>query len=182
MIPTDLVKQIDENLDISRQIRRGRSAFVGVLSENNANRLVAVQAISAGTKLFRIEGERTETPTRYSLQIGKHLHLDLTGEHAAEDIFDRYFWRFLNHSCAPNTRIRDQDVITIRDIATGEDVTFDYNTTEYAMFEPFECHCGDPSCIKVVRGFKYLTAAQQQRLRPLLAPYLIGLLDRDANA
>lgn len=158
-----------------------RSEWVGVLQADKAYRLVAAQPIVAGTRLFHIEGERTNQPTRYSVQIGENLHIDLGNSYGAAEIFDRYFWRFMNHSCDPNTLIRDGAVIAIRDIPRWADVTFNYNTTEFDIAEPFECHCGSQDCRKAIKGFLHLPPTERERLRPLLAPHLIALIDRSAE-
>ena len=152
------------------------SGFVGVVRADAAYRLVAVRRISAGTRLFRIEGEQTRHPTRYSVQIGENQHIDLNGSHSPEEILDRYYWRFMNHSCEPNTGICRQEVIASHDIEPWADVTFNYNTTENEMAEPFACHCGSPHCFGAIRGFKHLTEDARQRLRPFLAPHLASLL------
>jgi hypothetical protein len=159
-------------------IRRCRSEWVGILRTNGGFRVVAVGPIAAGTRLFRIDGEQTQHPRRHSLQIGENMHVDLGDDHGEDEIFDRYFWRFLNHGCEPNTVIRDLEVIAMRNIPPWADVTFDYNTTEYDMAEAFDCHCRSPVCHGTIRGFRHLTDAQRERLRPMLAPYLLDLLDR----
>lgn len=157
-------------------VRGCRSDFVGVVRADRAYRLVAVRPVAAGARLFQIEGEKTDQPTRYSVQIGENLHVDLGAGHSGEEILDRYFWRFMNHSCEPNTLLRSQEVIASHDIEPWADVTFNYNTTEYEMAEAFACHCGTPRCLGTIRGFKHLTSAERERLRPLLAPHLIRLL------
>ena len=125
-----------------------------------------------------MEGKLTAQPSRYSVQVGDHLHLAPGEKPSAEEPLDRYFWRFMNHSCHPNTVIREREVFACRDIQPGDAVTFDYNTTEWEMAEPFRCRCGSASCLKEIRGFKHLTAAQRDRL-PLVAPHLLrsGLLE-----
>jgi hypothetical protein len=158
--------------ELSVPVHGCRSEFVGVMRAEGSYRLIAIRPIGAGARLFRIEGERTHRPSRYSVQIGEHLHIDLGRGHSREEILDRYYWRFMNHSCEPNTLIRDQDVIATRDIEPWADVTFNYNTTEYDMAEPFRCHCGSPRCGGDIRGFKHLSPAERERLRPALAPHL----------
>lgn len=151
------------------------SKWVGVIRAHGAYRLVAVRTIPAGTRLFRIEGERTRRATRYSVQIGENDHIDLGRSHTTEEILDRFYWRFMNHSCDPNSRIHDQEVVATHDIEPWHDVTFNYNTTEYDMAEPFACHCGHSRCLGTIRGAKHLTAGELARLRPLLAPHLANL-------
>ena len=152
-----------------------RAESVGVVRTVGEYRLVAVRAISAGVRLFRIEGERSDRPSRYSLQVGEKLHVDLRPGHTSEEILDRYFWRFMNHSCQPNTQIRGEKVIASRDIQTWEAVTFNYNTTEWEMAEPFHCRCGSNECLKAIRGFRHLTAEQREHLIGV-APPLTRLL------
>jgi hypothetical protein len=153
-----------------------RSQCVGVVQADGAYHLVAVRRIAAGARLFRIEGETTHRPTRYSVQIGENLHIEPKNGHSDEKTLDGHFWRFLNHSCDPNTRIQSQEVIALRDIEPGADVTFNYNTTEYDMAEPFGCHCGSPGCLGTIKGFKHLTPKERERLRRSLAPHLSRLL------
>ena len=155
---------------------------VGIAREDGTHRLVAARDIPAGIQIFRINGELVDQPSRYSLQVGEGKHIDLRTGHSEKDIFENYFWRFLNHSCEPNVIIRNQAVYALRWITTGEDVTFDYNTTEYDMDEPFTCLCSSPHCLGMIRGFRHLTRKQQQRLVPFLPPYLLKYLGADATS
>jgi hypothetical protein len=140
-------------------------------------RLVAARRIARGEVLFQIEGVRTRRPTRYSVQIGARLHIDLGPGHSTDEILNRYFWRFMNHACEPSAWIRDQEVIALQSIRSGEDVTFDYNSTEYDMAEPFACRCGSRHCLGEIRGFRHLTPARRELLRPYLAPHLVRYLE-----
>ncbi len=153
-------------------VLRTDNPLVGVLVEQAERRLVTTQAIAAGTVLFRIEGYETRTPTKYSVQVGPGLHLDQRGARDATDRVRRFYWRYMNHACEPTTRILDREVIALRDIAPLEGVTFDYNTTEWDMAEPFRCLCGAPSCVGTVRGARHLTPAQRARVEALLPDYL----------
>lgn len=145
---------------------------VGVLRANQEFMLVASGEVPAGQRLFAIDGELTGTPSRYSLQVGRGLHLDLPDGCAEQEVMDRYFWRFMNHSCEPNARVEGRQVLAARDIVPGEQITFHYNTTEYEMAEPFRCTCGTPSCAGVVAGYAALDAEQRAALRPWLAEHL----------
>lgn len=148
------------------------SPFVGVLVEQHERRLITICAVPTHVRLFRIEGRETPVPTRYSLQVGRDLHLDQGDARNPEDRVARRFWRYMNHHCEPSTVIRDREVIALRDIAAGEGVTFDYNTTEYDMADPFSCHCGSAHCVGTVRGARHLPPAQRARLAPWLPDYL----------
>lgn len=61
--------------------------------------------------------------------------------------------RFLNHSCDPNCKstIEDRRVFidALRDIAPGEELTFDYKLDVNASSEAkkrYACRCGSPNC------------------------------------
>ena len=144
----------------------------GVLRTKAEYRLIASETIAAGALLFHLEGEETYTPTRYSVQIGPSTHIDIGSDHTLQEILDRYYWRFMNHHCEPNTVIRERNVFTLREIQPWEEITFNYNTTEYAMAEPFSCRCGSERCQGLIRGFIGLSVEEQHRLRPWFASYL----------
>lgn len=153
------------------------SAPVGVVRAGGEFRLVALQEIAAGERIFLIEGEKTHRPTRHSVQIGENLHIDLRPGRSLEEELDRYFWRYMNHGCEPTAMVDGRDVVALRDLRPFEDITIDYNATEYDMAEPFACRCGSKRCHGTVRGFRHLTRAEQERLRPSLADHLLRHLD-----
>jgi len=159
------------DLRLDGELHPSAVAGVGVVRTAGEYRLVATRPILAGERLFRIEGELTHQPSRYSVQIGYNLHIDLRSGHTVEEIFDRYFWRFMNHSCEANALIREGDVVAERDIRPWEAVTFNYNTTEWEMAEPFICGCGSKRCLGRIQGYKFLTPAQRVQLNPV-APHL----------
>lgn len=82
--------------------------------------------------------------------------------------------QYLNHSCNPNAGLRDTDegngvrdlqLIAIKDIQQGEQLTIDYSTTQ---FEPRTspvggCKCGEPECRKTIRPFPELPPELQDR-------------------
>jgi uncharacterized protein len=52
--------------------------------------------------------------------------------------------RYVNHSCAGNTRIERFTDVAVRDIHPGEEITSDYRSGNVAI--DFVCRCGDPHC------------------------------------
>lgn len=57
--------------------------------------------------------------------------------------------RFLNHSCSPNCEAELIGghiwITTLRDIAEGEELTFDYGY-DLVDYKDHPCHCGAPNC------------------------------------
>eukprot|EP00274_Cyanoptyche_gloeocystis_P005629 CAMPEP_0196652016 /NCGR_PEP_ID=MMETSP1086-20130531/1217_1 /TAXON_ID=77921 /ORGANISM="Cyanoptyche gloeocystis , Strain SAG4.97" /LENGTH=179 /DNA_ID=CAMNT_0041982349 /DNA_START=119 /DNA_END=658 /DNA_ORIENTATION=+ len=79
----------------------------------------------------------------------------------------------LNHSCDPNLTVNyDQwTFIAVRDIQPGDQLTFNYLTTEWSMAAPFECCCGSSACFGKIGGFKFLSLKQQLKLFQVISPY-----------
>jgi len=150
-----------------------RSAKLDVLLTNGRKGLFAVEAIAKDEILIDLNGEEILSfPTRRSLQIGEGKHAFGREETVG----------YLNHSCDPNVFL-DFSCLCVRalkDIRAGEEVTINYSATEYEMHDPFPCECGSPDCLRIIRGFKFLTRGQQLKLKPYLAPYLLRRLDRKA--
>lgn len=84
----------------------------------------------------------------------------------------------VNHSCAPNTGLRFGEggvfLIAIRDIASGEEIAWDYSTTLTDRSWQMVCACGTPECRTVIGAFETLSPERQEwfRARNLVAPYL----------
>lgn len=98
----------------------------------------------------------------HCVQIGAETYLGPSG----------YFDDLINHSCAPNAFIRitraaplRADIVAVRDLDEGEEVTFDYSCT--MLHDPWcleGCACGAPACRGTIRGFDELSAAQRLTL------------------
>ena len=170
-VPPDAETLLMSSPDASTLLECG-SEMVAIEVSEHGRRLVAALAIPEGTRLFFLEGRETDRPTRYSVQIGAGLHLDTDCARDEDDLLARFFWRYLDHSCDPSVVIRERVVYALRDIEPGESVTFDYNTTELDMAEPFRCRCGTARCVGTVRGAQHLTATQRRRVQRLLPDYL----------
>ena len=52
----------------------------------------------------------------------------------------------------------------LRDIAPGEEISFNYLTTESEMAEPFNCACGSANCFEFIQGRNFLSRAESERL------------------
>lgn len=115
-----------------------------------------------------------------SLQINKDLCLEST------EGFDNN----LNHSCTPNCYIDFKQnpnqpvLVALRDIKKGEELSFDYNTTDYNLNDPkfmesFLCRCHAPNCLGEIKGYKYLTPEQKREISPFLAPFLKKIYDEN---
>ena len=143
-----------------------------LVGPDGERRLVAARDFIAGDSMLYIHGPVTRTPNKYSVQVDVGLHVDVPPDEALNAHPERYAWRFLNHSCAPNGWIRGRELIALAPVRAGEELTFDYNTTEYAMACPFDCWCAARPERHRVQGYKYLDAAGRAALDTYLAPHL----------
>ncbi len=80
--------------------------------------------------------------------------------------------RSLNHSCHPNVYVRGEgELVAIRKIATGEEITFDYSTTMLYDKTAFEasgseewtcpCACGSENCLGIIDEFRNVPKEKQ---------------------
>ena len=135
--------------------------------------LVMAQAdIEPNEVLLQVHGRVVDRPSRYSIQIGMHEHIDPPLPDRLEDDMDRHPWRFLNHSCEPNAELHGRLLVAIRPILRFEEITFDYKRSEYDMASPFPCECGSATCLGIIRGYKHLTREQRARIAGSIADYL----------
>jgi len=133
--------------------------------------IVATKHIRKGETIFRFSGELV--PRRKLKNPNTALQLD-------EDLFLESYGTIdenLNHSCNPNCHVdfRQLTLVALKDIQRGEELTFDYNTSEYDLMDQgcfFTCLCGSQDCIGDVRGFKYLPADHKKKTEPFLLPFL----------
>lgn len=112
----------------------------------------AVKDIKEGEALVRFDGEAKTKPDRMTLQIGKDKHLGGPGE--------------VNHSCDPNCHIEldPPRLISSQKIQKGEEITFNYLTTEWEFAETFRCKCDSSNCFGKIKGFKHLSPEERQEL------------------
>jgi D-alanine-D-alanine ligase len=128
----------------------------------------AKEEIPKGTPLLRISGSSLKAPDRQTIQIEDGCHISSQGA----------LWGQINHSCAPNCFI-DFDswaFCAARKIEAGEELSYNYLTTEWELAAPFRCACGAASCHGMIAGFKYLKPSQQEDLSYFCSPYLLRQL------
>ena len=121
----------------------------------------ATQHILKGTRIIEYIGERItseEGDRRYSDDPSEHPHVLLftLDKHTVIDAgVGGNEARFINHSCEPNCKsvtVRKRVYIeAIKNIAAGEELTYDYNLTrdgtdDAEMEKRYACHCGAKTC------------------------------------
>ncbi len=113
----------------------------------------------------------------FSMQIGPKEHYLPT----------KWTGRYLNHSCDPNCFVHTRsdgfpDMIALRNIKKGEEITFGYFMTEYlwssrAHEKRISCLCGAKKCAKRILSFSQLSDKQKNNLKKkkLISSYLYNI-------
>ncbi len=133
----------------------------------------AVESIPAGEVLAAFGGwvadadrfaQLDPTTQHLSIQIDEGLYL--VSPQATDG--DR-----INHSCDPNGGMRGGGiVVAMRDIAIGEELSFDYAMSDGSDYDEFECSCGTARCRSKVTGRDWMEPDLQRRYRGFFSPYL----------
>ena len=122
----------------TRNIREGETIFHG---ETKAQRIVTKRYVDRNWN----ENEKLHF-RRYAYPVSHELFI-LWDEDPSE-------WAPQNHSCEPNTHFNGLDVVTLRNIKAGEELTLDYAQFLDDNMEPFQCQCGSSKCRGLIIGIK----------------------------
>jgi len=160
---------------LEREIEDAGARYSGEISireaENRGYGLYASRNFRRGELVVSGNAlEITNVPDAHTIQTdrNRHVRMDLPA-------------RFVNHSCGMTANIGARpnvkgayDFFALRTIRTGQELLFDYETTEYEISADFECKCGSTECRGRLRGFKY---HRRHVLRSFpsdfIAPYLL---------
>jgi SET domain-containing protein len=108
-------------------------------------------AIPEGTFIIEYTGPRLsveEADERYADQEETYLF----GLADGKQVIDGYGTAaFINHSCEPNCETSEAEdgrvwIVALRDIAAGEELTYDYDLYDGDADDPSTCVCGAQSC------------------------------------
>ena len=123
---------------------------VKIVKINGMEGVITTIDVKSDNIVYEFRGRQTPDPTRTSVRIGR--------KHIEDDII-----AYVNHSCTPSVRVNDMSyndwnmfgtysLISTRAIAAGEELTFDYNSTEDEVAYQFECSCHGT----LIRGKNYV--------------------------
>ena len=123
-------------------------------------------AAFGGNVVDRHELDRLDEAVRvHALQIDEELYL------AGDPPFDDA--DYVNHSCDPNCGIIGSVLlVTMRDVAAGEELCFDYAMTDTDDYDEFACSCGTATCRRVVSGADWKDPELRDRYRGWFSAYI----------
>ena len=117
-------------------------------------------AIPAGTSIIRFTGR--------SIDFRESVRLGDRESYALQVAPDSYVYldapaRYFNHSCDPNCGLRpDLALVALRNIAAGEELTYDYSTTMLERKWTMPCSCGASLCRGAVKDFDTLPVERRR--------------------
>lgn len=116
---------------------------------DNQKAFFARRAYQPGDVVTGFSAGRTLShPTYLTVQVDIDKHIMLQPEHL----------QYINHSCDPNVFFDTYalEVIALKPIAEGDEMTFFYPSTEWDMSQPFKCFCGSGKCLGEIRGAAHI--------------------------
>lgn len=160
--------------------------------------LQAKQDIRNGTVICKENAVLSTKMLLSTIQYKKGLHVNLPVE-------DGFIWR-TQHMCEPNSYLLVQSevldkaddkrdiegaaasvsLIATKDIQKGEQVGYDYNSTEVVLSRSFNCVCTYKKCPVHIGGYNYLNTQQRKDLvdkvgTGKLSPAVLTAWKRDNN-
>lgn len=141
--------------------------------------LFTSESIPQGTVLWKLEEptftwreickwpeERFMRFKRYGFQCGVDRYS------LPEDIS-----REANHSCSPNVWWgADHSLVARWQIATGDEITYDYATCDIALPLEMKCHCGAPNCRGTITNKDYLDPIWQKQYGEHLPSHVLNAI------
>lgn len=107
---------------------------------------------------------------RLSIQVEENLFLVALNEGPGD---------YVNHSCDPNGGLSGQiGLVALRDIAVGEEITFDYAMSDSTDYDEFQCECGSANCRGTVRGSDWRNPELWKKYEGHFSPYLQRRIDK----
>ena len=131
----------------------------------------ATASIARGTYLVKCQGWLAKTESLddswHAMQVGPDLWLCSSGENLDDCI---------NHSCEPNAGFTTGAAVlySLRDIAVGEQIAWDYSTSIAEAGWTLACLCGSGKCRGIIRSWWELPKGERTRLDALALAYLRG--------
>lgn len=125
--------------------------------------IYATQSIAVGEVIFKGEERPQRIVTKRFVEenwlpeeklLFKHYAVPLSSEVYVLWDNNPTEWAPQNHSCSPNTAYKGLNLVAIRQISAGEELTMDYSELLNESAETFDCQCGAPGCRKKITGSK----------------------------
>ena len=90
--------------------------------------------------------------------------------------------KYINHSCEPTAWWENYGTLTARrDIKEGEEVVYDYSTSDITLTYKMECLCGNETCRGIVTNKDYLNPDFQKKYANHLPEHVVDAIRRSQS-
>jgi hypothetical protein len=116
---------------------------------NNQKGFFAQRSYQPGNLVIEFSARGIVSEPNYlTVQVGIDKHILLHPEHL----------QYINHSCDPNVFFdtHAMQIVALKPIAAGDEMTFFYPSTEWDMAQPFTCFCGSRNCLGEIKGAMHI--------------------------
>jgi hypothetical protein len=139
-------------ITIPQTVVVSRHPFANVILNPATNQkcLFATTVINAGDVICDFNAGITQSYATYlTVQTGLDKHITLVPD----------FLQYINHSCEPNVFFdtTTMQLVSIKSLEPGDELTFFYPSTEWEMSQPFVCNCGHANCLQLINGASHLS-------------------------
>lgn len=137
--------------------------------------IYAQQRLSAGEEVFTGEGRSQRLITRRFVEKHWDKEQQSVFRRYAYPVSDEVFllwddepsgWAPQNHSCNANTQYDGLNIIALRNIEQGEELTLDYAVFLDEHMEPFTCRCQSPNCRGRISGTPRNSITEREKQLP----------------
>lgn len=146
-------------------------------SKIHGSGVFAIKDIKKGEIICIIKGEK-----KYKINKNKKDALsnpDWVG-------FKKNFWidpylpyKFLNHSCSPNSAIKGNvTLIAIKKIKKNEEITIDYSIIEADPRWEMKCSCNKSNCRGIIRSIQFLSKKAYTKYIPNISKAFQKIYER----
>ena len=146
--------------------------------------LVARKLIAQSTVVWRLNPDDKRVTVKELLKLPKELHRVVFSYKNNTAVITTDNWKYMNHSCDPTTWLADDEtLVALRDIHPGDEVTFDYATTDvHAWWRPkWQCGCKAEHCRGIITGRDCLDPAFQERYRGHLPSWVLAFIKEQSG-
>ncbi len=155
---------MDNTKAVVKQSKFGKGVFAGECIK--AGELIA----SFDGLIYRDDAPEWDDPklavylADHAIQFGKDRWRDSSG-----------FANLINHSCEPNCGVKNLfDIVAMRDIAPGEELTWDYEMTENGSVWVMNCACRQINCRKIIGAYDNMPKEIREKYYGYLSDWLMA--------
>lgn len=160
---------INPKIEIRNNPEKGR----GLFAKEKIFRGETIEKTTEGVQVLT----KTEIAAKPDAYLWKSLCYEIGGdkEECPIDVYNPPSSFLINHSCNPNLGVGN-DMVAVRDIEAGEELTYDYAMTDSGNYNMI-CECGSANCRGMIKGADWMIPELQKRYEGYFAKNIQSKID-----